>query len=240
MLIIPAIDIRGGKVVRLFQGAFERETVYSQAPEEVVRKWQSEGAELVHVVDLDGAQHGLRKNLGSLKNILSVAQIPIQFGGGLRSYEAVKEVLDAGVHRAVIGTKAFDSDLIQKLVKNFGERIAIGLDIRDNVIQTHGWQTGQADYPLGTLLKQLETLKIKTVICTDIRKDGTLEGPNLDLLIHLLGATRMDVILSGGVSSTIHLKQLADIKAKHFRGVIIGKALYEGKIQLKEALTLFR
>ena len=239
MLVIPAVDLRGGKVVRLFQGAFDRETVYSNAPEEVVMKWESEGAKLIHVVDLDGAQQGHRQNLGSLKNILAVAKVPIQFGGGLRSYESVREVLDAGVWRAVIGTKALDSDLIQKLVRNFGERIAIGLDVRHNVIQTHGWQTEHSEQTLETVVQQLGVLNVRAIICTDISRDGTLQGPNIGLLNDLLAQTKMDVILSGGISSLAHLKRLAEIKTSQFKGVIIGKALYEQRFSLREAVKQF-
>ena len=240
MLIIPAVDLRAGRVVRLTQGAFDKETIYSSAPEEVVHKWQAEGAKLVHVVDLDGALHGHRKNLGSLKNILSVAKIPIQFGGGLRTFEAVKEVLNAGVSRVVIGTKALDLDFIAKLIDHFTNRIVIGIDVRNNVIQTHGWQASESSYTLDSFLKQLEQIQVRAIICTDVSRDGTLQGPNFDLLSNLLRMTKMDVIFSGGVSDMVHLKRFSEIKAKNFKGVIIGKALYERKFMLSEAIKQFQ
>jgi phosphoribosylformimino-5-aminoimidazole carboxamide ribotide isomerase len=236
MLIIPAVDLRNGRVVRLTQGVFENETVYSAAPEEVVLKWQVEGAKMIHVVDLDGALHGHRRNLGSLKNILSVSTIPVQFGGGLRTYEAIEEVLAVGVSRAVIGTKALDLDFVKRLIKHFHNQIVVSLDVRDNIIQTHGWQIGEIDYSLGTLLKSLEDAGVKNLICTDISRDGMLNGPNIDLLNYLLQNTKMDVIFSGGISDISHLAELAEIKSNHFKGAIVGKALYEKKFSLHEAI----
>ena len=235
MQIIPAIDLRAGKVVRLTRGAFDAETVYSAAPADVMEKWQHEGAKLVHVVDLDGAREGARRNLGSLKNILAVAKIPVQFGGGLRTYEAVAEVLTAGVWRAVVGTKALDTNLVKELVQKFKERIAIGIDLREGIIQTEGWQASESKYTPEGFCRELENIGVRTVICTDITRDGTLKGPNIELITKLLGATKMNVIASGGVSSLADLKKLAAIKAKNFEGVIVGKALYEQKITLRQA-----
>ena len=236
MLIIPAIDLRDGKVVRLTKGAFDAETVYSASPADVMQKWQQEGAQLVHVVDLDGARDGVRRNLGSLKNILAVAKARVQFGGGLRTYEAVEEILKTGVWRAVVGTKALDAKLITRLVQKFRERIAAGLDIRDGVIQTQGWQSSDTTFTLEDLCKQLEQVGVQTIICTDVTRDGTMQGPNVELLKKLLRLTKMNVILSGGVSSLSDLKKLSRVKAHHFEGVILGKALYERKIALHDAI----
>lgn len=238
MLIIPAIDLHTGKVVRLTKGAFEAKTVYSGAPADVMQKWQKEGAKLVHVVDLDGAVQGSRQNLGSLKNILAVAKIPIQFGGGLRSYESIAEILSSGVWRAIVGTKAFDTDLIKKLVRDFKERIAIGVDVREGVIQTQGWLASERGIPLENFFRHLEDLGIKTVIYTDVSRDGTMKGLDIKALEKLLHSTKMNVVVSGGVSSLKDLKQLLAIRAKNLEGAIIGKALYERKINLREALKL--
>ncbi|MBI3998989.1 MAG: 1-(5-phosphoribosyl)-5-[(5-phosphoribosylamino)methylideneamino]imidazole-4-carboxamide isomerase [Candidatus Omnitrophica bacterium] len=237
MLIIPAIDLRNGKVVRLTKGAFDQETVYSLSPADVMQKWQREGAQLVHVVDLDGAKEGVRQNLRSLKNIIAVSKIQIQFGGGLRTFEAVEEILKAGVWRAVVGTKAFDTELIKKLVQKFKERIAIGLDVRDGVIQTHGWQTNESGVQLEDFVQQLEKLGVKTIICTDITRDGTLKGPNIQLLKQLLKVTKMNVVVSGGISSLSDLKKLSQIEASNLEGVIVGKALYEQKVILRDAIS---
>ncbi|MBI1977647.1 MAG: 1-(5-phosphoribosyl)-5-[(5-phosphoribosylamino)methylideneamino]imidazole-4-carboxamide isomerase [Candidatus Omnitrophica bacterium] len=236
MLVIPAIDLKEGKVVRLTKGAFDRETVYSASPADVMQKWQKEGAKLVHVVDLDGALEGARKNLGSLKNILKVAQVPVQFGGGLRTFEAVREVLDAGVWRVVLGTKAFDTELIKKLVQVFKERIAISIDMREGIIQTHGWKKGKTSKKPEPFCKELEQIGVHTVICTDITRDGTLTGPNVELLKTLVSKTQMKVIASGGVSKLEDLKCLYDLGAKNLEGVVIGKALYEQRFSLKEAI----
>lgn len=236
MLIIPAIDLREGVVVRLTQGVFGSETVYSQSPADVMDKWQKDGAELVHVVDLDGAKDGVRRNLGSLKNILTVARVKVQFGGGLRSFEAVKEILQAGVWRAVVGTKAFDFDLLKKLVQSFKERIAVGIDVKDGAIQTHGWQAQDRSISIQDFCKRLEHIGVTTIICTDVSRDGTLAGANLDFLNHLLNTTSLNIVLSGGVSDLSDIKKIARIKSKNFEGVIVGKALYEKRFSLPEAI----
>lgn len=238
MVIIPAIDLHEGRVVRLTKGAFEAKTVYSGAPADVMQKWQSEGAKLVHVIDLDGAVHGGRRNLGSLKNILAVAKVPIQFGGGLRSYESVAEILSAGVWRAIVGTKAFDTELIKRLVRDFRDRIVVGVDVREGVIQTQGWKASKRGVTLKTFFQRLEDLRIKTIIYTDVSRDGTMKGLNIKALKKLLNATSMNVIVSGGVSSLKDLKQLLAIQAKNLEGAIVGRALYEQKISLPEALKL--
>ena len=236
MLIIPAIDLQEGVVVRLTKGVFGSEKIYSQSPADVMEKWQKEGAELVHVVDLDGAKDGVRKNLGSLKNILAVAKAKVQFGGGLRTFEAVKEVIQAGVWRAVVGTKAFDLDLLLRLVAEFKERVAVGIDVRDGLIQTHGWQSHDDSISLNDFCKQLEQIGVKTIICTDVSRDGTLSGANLHFLSDVLKVTSMNVILSGGVSDIRDIKETAKVKAKNFEGIIVGKALYEQRFTLTEAI----
>lgn len=240
MLIIPAIDLKGGMVVRLTQGAFDAQTVYSQAPADVMLKWQKEGAKLVHVVDLDGAREGIRKNLGSLKNILTVARIPIQFGGGLRTFEAVEDVLRIGARRVVLGTKALDTKLLRRLVTAFRDRIAVGLDIRNGVIQTEGWQSGDKTLTPEKFCWRLESIGIRTVVITDVVRDGMMQGPNIGLLKKLLKTTKINLIASGGISSISDLQNLADLGAKNLTGVIIGKAIYEQKIRLDDAIKRFQ
>ncbi len=236
MFIIPAIDLHEGVVVRLTKGVFGSEIIYSKSPADMMEKWQKEGAELVHVVDLDGAKDGMRRNLGSLKNIIKVAKAKIQFGGGLRSFEAVKEVLDAGVWRAVVGTKAFDFSFLKQLIMAFKERIAVGLDVRDGLIQTHGWQSQDSSLSVPEFCQRLEQIGVRTVICTDVSRDGTLSGPNLAFVNVLLDSTSMNVILSGGVSDLSDIQNIAQIKAKNFEGVIVGKALYEKRFSLLDAI----
>jgi phosphoribosylformimino-5-aminoimidazole carboxamide ribotide isomerase len=227
-------------VVRLTQGAFDAQTVYSQAPADVMLKWQKEGAKLVHVVDLDGAREGIRKNLGSLKNILAVAKIPIQFGGGLRTFEAVEDVLKVGVHRVVIGTKALDVELLSRLVHVFGDQIVVGLDIRNGVIQTEGWQSGDKTLTPEKFCKQLEAIGVRTVVITDVARDGMMQGPNIDLLKKLLNATNINLIASGGISGASDLQNLANLRAKNLVGAIIGKAIYEQKIKLDDVIPKFQ
>lgn len=240
MLIIPAIDLRKGQVVRLAKGAADRETSYSSSPVDVFQKWQDEGAALVHVVDLDGALEGKPSNLGVVRDILKIAKIPIQLGGGLRTLNAVRATLKAGVSRAVVGTKALDSDFIRALAQTFNGQVVVGIDLRDGVIQTHGWQSGQSEYVLESFLHLLEDAGIKTIIVTDVNRDGMLEGPNFDLLGKVLAQTKMDVIHSGGISDLTHLAELSRMKNKNLNGAIVGKALYEKKFTLREAIQKFQ
>ena len=236
MIVIPAIDLKEGRVVRLTRGEFEQETIYDSSPSSVLQKWQEEGAKLIHVVDLEGARDGILKNLESVKSMLRIASVPIQFGGGLRHFRDVSTVLELGVACVVIGTKAFDQPLIQKLVDTFKERIAVGLDLRKNAIQTHGWRSQNTNESPEHFCRKLEQMGVQTVIVTDVSRDGTLEGPNVPLLQNMLNATGIDIILSGGVGSLSHLGQLTKIRDGHFKGVIIGKALYEHQFTLSEAI----
>ncbi len=234
--IIPAVDLKDGKVVRLTRGDFSREKIYSEAPEDVVQKWQKEGAKLIHVVDLDGALTGRRKNLGSLKNICAVAKVPIQFGGGLRTLQSVEEIFAAGISRAVIGTKALDLKLLKQLVKKFTDRIVVGLDVRHNILQIQGWRKQVKVVELDSFCKEIERIGIQHVVHTDVLRDGTLLGPNVQALEKICGATEMNVIASGGVSKLDDLRTLSAMPHSNLWGIIIGKALYEKRFSLPEAI----
>ncbi len=238
MKIIPAIDIKEGKVVRLTRGDFTRLKVYSAAPEEVAQKWQREGAELIHVVDLDGALTGRRKNLGSLKNICTVLKVPIQFGGGLRSMQSVEEIFKAGIKRAVLGTKALDLKLLKQLVKKYGERIVVGLDVRDGIIQIHGWKKQVKVVEFGSFCKEIERIGVRHVVHTDVSRDGTLLGLNVHSLDKIFKATKINVIVSGGISTLDDLRMLKKMKYPNLWGVICGKALYEKRFTLPEAIAV--
>lgn len=238
MEIIPAVDLRGGKVVRLIRGDFGREKTYSEAPEDVVLKWQLKGASLVHVVDLDGALTGRRKNIGSLKNICRVAKVPIQFGGGLRSIQAVEEVLRLGVSRVVLGTKAMDLKLLKELIKRFHQKIAVGLDLRDGRIQVDGWKKQIHLVTPDSFCHEIERIGVQWLIFTDVSRDGTLLGPNMEGLQAILKMTSMNVIASGGISSLDDLKRLKSLFHPNFFGVIVGKALYEKCFELTDAIRL--
>jgi len=241
MLVVPAIDLRGGKVVRLTQGEPSKETVYSDDPCEVLQKWQDEGAKWVHVVDLDGALKGKRENSEALERLVKMAEIPVQFGGGLRTLEAVDDVLKMGVRRVVIGTKAFDPNFLRTAVRQHHEQIAVGVDIRQGEIQTHGWsQSEEARIPVDEYVTQLQAAGVRTIIVTDIDRDGVLQGPNIGLVEHTLSQTKMNVFASGGISSLDDLKKLFQIQQDHFSGVVVGKALYEERFQLHEAINLYQ
>ncbi len=238
MILIPAIDIRGGRVVRLTRGDFAKEKVYSDSPEAVALKWQREGAKMIHVVDLDGAATGRRKNLGSLKNICQAVRVPIQFGGGLRSVQAIEEVFSVGVSRAVIGTKVFDLKMLKQLVKKFSDRIVVSLDVRGDALQIGGWKSQVKLMKIDSLCKELEKLGVQNAIYTDVVRDGTLSGPNFEKTEHLLETTGLKIVVAGGISDLKDLKKLKALKHPNLFGVIIGKALYEKRFELPEALAL--
>ncbi|PIQ87275.1 MAG: 1-(5-phosphoribosyl)-5-[(5-phosphoribosylamino)methylideneamino]imidazole-4-carboxamide isomerase [Candidatus Omnitrophica bacterium CG11_big_fil_rev_8_21_14_0_20_45_26] len=236
MIIIPAIDLKDGKVVRLTRGDFAQEKVYSQAPEQVAMKWQQDGAEMIHVVDLDGALAGKRKNLGSLKNICQAVKAPIQFGGGLRSVQAVADVFQTGVSRAVIGTKALDLKMLTQLINRFGDKIVVGIDIKNGIIQIQGWLKQVKLIKLESFCKEIERIGVKHIVLTDVSRDGTLMGPNVTELKNICTKTSMNVIASGGISTLKDFKFLKALECSNLWGVIVGKALYEQRFTLQEAI----
>jgi len=236
MLIIPAIDLRGGKVVRLFQGKFNQEKVYSKDPVKVARHWARQGAKFLHIVDLDGASRGMPKNLEVLKKIITQVCVPLEFGGGLRNMEIISKLLNLGVQRVVLGTKAAsDAEFLKKAWKKFGEKIIVSIDAKDGLVLTRGWNRAVAKTVLG-FAKELKKIGFKQLIYTDISKDGTLGGPNIPGIKELLKRTGLNVIASGGVSGLKDLLKLKELEEQGLIGVIIGKALYEGKFTLVEAL----
>jgi len=238
MLIIPAIDLRGGKVVRLFQGKFNQEKIYSSDPVKTAKHWVRQGAKFLHVVDLDGARSGTPKNLAALKKIISEVCIPIEFGGGVRSIETITKLLSMGVQRVVLGTKAAsDAVFLKKARKKFGEKIIVSIDAKSDKVLTQGWNRN-ASKTILAFAKELKKIGFKQLIYTDISKDGTLSGPNILGIKKLLKETGLNVIASGGVSNLKDLLNLSKLKKQGVVGVIIGKALYEGKFTLTEALRL--
>ncbi len=237
MRIIPAIDIRKGKVVRLIQGAVELETVYSDSPLDMAKKWASYGVETIHIVDLDGAIEGSLKNFDIVKDIAKNVGVKIELGGGIRDEETIDLALNAGIHRVVVGTKALDDDFLSKVSKRYADKIIIGIDAKHGIVHTRGWlfKTGVTAIEL---VKKVGGYGIKTINYTDISKDGTLEGPNLDSLKELLRSTSMEIVASGGVSGIEDLRKLCVMEKDGLKGIIIGKALYENKIDLKEAIKV--
>ena len=237
MNLYPAIDLYEGQVVRLEKGDFEKKTVYSQDPETIARQWEEQGAKWLHIVDLEGAKTGILKNLPVIRKIRKTVKCKIQYGGGLRSVEAIETVISEGIDRAVMGTRALDETFFGKAISRFGSKIAVGLDVRDGKVQTQGWLEASGA-ELETALKHFNSTPLETVIYTDISKDGMLRGPNFEGLWQVLSWTRARVILSGGVTSLGDIEKCSVLTQKNFEGAIIGKALYEGKFKLTEAFRI--
>lgn len=237
MIIIPAIDIKNGKCVRLYQGREDRETVYGDDPAAMAVRWQRGGARYLHVVDLDGAFKGAPQNLETVKEILERVTVPVEIGGGLRDVGAVRQAFKMGVDRVILGTAAIrDRNFLETAVKEFGRQIFVGLDMKDGFLAVEGW-TKSAGVKAGEILPALEKIGVGGVVCTDVMTDGTLSGPNFDSLDEILASCSLDVIASGGVSSAGHVRRLKSLGGGRIRGVIIGKALYSGDLDLREALA---
>lgn len=235
--VIPAIDLRNGKCVRLRRGRIDDETVYSDNPVEMARAWEDQGASLLHVVDLDGAFSGRPEQTGLIAKIAAAVRIPIQAGGGLRTALHVRNLLESGVSRAIVGTLACGSeDEIAGLIASFGPRLAIGLDARSGFVQTRGW-TATTDKRAVDLAAKLQQLGARTLIYTDTARDGMLTGPDSAGVAALCRRLECDVIASGGVSGPGDVAALRNLALPNLAGVIVGKALYDGKISLKSVLA---
>jgi len=234
MEIIPAVDLRQGRCVRLYQGDYDQETVFSDDPVEVALEWQSLGAPRLHIVDLDGAATGEIYNLDIITEIADTMLIPTQVGGGIRHLEVIKKLLKSGIERVILGTAAVeDSQLVKEACHKFGDSIIVGIDARQGRIATHGWQE-QTEIPAVEFAQSMAALGVKRFIYTDISRDGTLTEPNFTAIAELLDAVNLPVIAAGGISSITHLKMLKKFGAE---GAIVGKALYTGDINLKQALA---
>lgn len=237
MKVIPAIDIKGGKVVRLTQGAAERETVYFDSPLDVAKMWVSSGALFIHVVDLDGAIEGKFKNMALIEEIAKSVKAKIELGGGLRDGAIIKEALDAGVEKIVLGTKALDEKFLSDMVKKFGDRIVASIDAKDGFVYTKGWLY-KSKFKATDLVNKVAMLGVNTINYTDISMDGMLEGPNINSLKAILHAAKVNVIAAGGISTIEDVKLLKSLESEGLKGIIIGKALYEKTIDLKEAIRV--
>lgn len=234
MIIYPAIDIRGGRAVRLVEGDYQRETVFDTDPLDAAHRWQADGAEWIHIVDLDGARDGIRANAETIARIRDDISVPIQLGGGLRTMSDISEVATLGIDRMVIGSAAVSNpDLVREAVAKFGDRIAVGLDARDGMLATHGWRE-QSSVSVIEACARFADMGVQHIIFTDIGRDGRLEGPNIDALINVAAAFQADVIASGGVSS---LDDIQAIRATNVSGVIVGAALYHKRFTLAEAIA---
>jgi phosphoribosylformimino-5-aminoimidazole carboxamide ribotide isomerase len=236
MILYPAIDIRGGRCVRLVEGDFHRETTYDSDPSLTARRWAEAGAEWLHVVDLDGAVAGTPVNAEAVAQIRASVDVPIQLGGGLRQVGDLENVFGAGVDRAILGTGALkDPELVTSAVARWGDRIAVALDARDGLLATDGW-LGQSDARAVDVAQRLAENRVRHFIYTDIRRDGTLSGPNVPGLSELIENVDGDIIASGGIATLDDIKAVAAAGAA---GAIVGRALYDGRIDLIEAVALF-
>jgi len=235
MLIIPAIDLQDGCVVRLVQGKFNKK-VYSRDALKTAKHWVRQGAKFLHLVDLDGAVSGKPKNLSIIKEIARGVDIPVECGGGIRSIEAIKSILNSGVARVVLGTKAAtDKEFLKKALRQFKNKVIISVDARGSNVCIKGWEDKTRLVAL-SFIKDLKKMGVATIIYTDISKDGTLKGPNIKDTKNLLKASGIKIIVSGGVSSLDDILRLKVLEKQGVAGIIIGKALYEGKFTLTQAL----
>jgi phosphoribosylformimino-5-aminoimidazole carboxamide ribotide isomerase len=234
LILYPAIDILDGQAVRLVQGRFEDKTVYQDDPLQAAQSWVEAGARFLHVVDLDGARSGEPKSVEHLRRIVSGTGVPVQYGGGLRSVQAVREALRAGAERAVVGTAAFrDVDFLDDTLAAFGPRIVVSVDVRGGMISTAGW-TQTTQMPAGDAIRRLADRGVRSFVYTDVDRDGKLEGPDLDDVRAVAEAVRGRFIYSGGIGSLDDLRALAGLRQVNLAGVIVGKALYEGRFTVAE------
>ncbi len=239
MLVIPAIDLRNGKCVRLVEGKIENETVYSDDPAEMARKWEGLGAKFLHLVDLDGAFKGKPQNLKAIKDILAALTIPAELGGGIRDMDTISAYLDMGMNRVILGTAAIaNPKLVEEACAKYGgDRIVLGVDAKNGMVAIHGWDS-TATKTAVELANEMKELGITRIIYTDISRDGTLKGPNLESTREIAEKTGLKVIASGGVSSLEDIIALKTLEAYGVDSVITGKALYDGRLDLKEALAV--
>ena len=238
MLIIPAIDIRHGKCVRLLRGDFEQETVFSDAPVETAKRWQEAGAELIHLVDLDGALERRPVNVDVIRSIVETIDVPVELGGGIRTMQDIETMLDMGVRRVILGSVAVkDQVLVKTACETYGDRIVVGIDARDGIVAVDGWGVS-GDIEATPLALKMREAGVKTIIYTDISRDGTLEGVNVEATATLAEESGLSVIASGGASSLEDISALIAASHRGITGVILGKSIYTGTIDLKEAIAL--
>lgn len=233
MIILPAIDLLDRKAVRLLKGDYNRVTVYSDSPIEVAEKFKSLGAKYIHMVDLDGAKYGTTPNMDIVAEVAEKTGLFVEIGGGIRSMDTVKEYIDVGVSRVILGTAAIcDEDFLKEAVKAYGEKIAVGADVKDGKMAVKGWLE-QSDVTLDEFFMKMQKLGVKNIICTDISRDGAMRGTNLELYRELSAKYSLDITASGGVSS---IEDVRELRKMNLYGAIIGKAYYTGAVDLKEAI----
>jgi phosphoribosylformimino-5-aminoimidazole carboxamide ribotide isomerase len=234
--VIPAVDILDGKCVRLLQGKFDAETVYSSSPLEAAQRWVDLGAKWMHLVDLNGAKTGFQENLDILREIVESFKIKFEVSGGVRTIETIEFLLACGAKRVIVGTRSvIDKQFVKSIAAKFGDKIAVGVDASGGRVATDGW-TNVTDIEAKTFAKDLQDMGVKRVIFTDTSRDGALKGPNFEAIEDLANSIKIPVIASGGISSLDDIRKIKDIEG--VEGCIIGKALYEGKFSLEDALKI--
>ncbi len=237
MLVFPAVDLYEGKAVRLFKGNYNEMTVYSDKPWEVALDFKKQGAAWMHIVDLEGAKDGTTPNFDTVLKIKQISGLKIEIGGGIRNIETVDRYISAGADRVILGTAAVkDRDFLFAAAKKYGEKIAVGVDIKDGFVAINGW-TEKSELDAFDFCETLQKIGIKTIICTDISKDGAMQGTNVDLYKQLSNKLKMQIIASGGVSSMDDIKRLKELE---LYGAIIGKAYYTGAVCIKDAIEVAR
>lgn len=234
MILYPAIDVADGKAVRLVQGDFDAQTVYADSPLEAARAWVDAGARHLHMVDLDGARSGAPQNLHHLERVTAELGVPVQYGGGLRSAEAVADAFAAGAARAILGTAAFaDVDFLDEVVGRFGDRIVVSVDTRGGFVSTAGW-TETTELPAGAVIDRMQDRGVRTFVFTNVDRDGMLGGPDLDEIREVAAVVRGRFMYSGGIGRREDLAALAALRQVNLSGVIVGKALYERRFTVAE------
>ena len=240
MIVIPAIDIKGGQCVRLLQGRMDQATVYSSDPAAMARRWESQQAEIIHVVDLDGAIEKYPANLGAIERIVKGVSVPIQVGGGIRNEATAQRLFEMGVHRVVVGTQAIvDPDMVCRLARAFPQRVVIGIDARDGLVAIEGW-TRSTRVTAVDLARRFEDCGVAAINFTDIHRDGMQTGPNIEQTRKLAEAVALPIVASGGISGIQDIVNLLEIERYGVVGAITGKALYTGALDLKTAIERAR
>ena len=238
MILLPAIDILGGKAVRLTRGDFAAQTPYDADPLEAARRWVAEGARGLHVVDLDGARTGVPTSLEQIGRIAREVEVPVQVGGGLRTAQAVAEAIEAGASRVVLGTAAYrDVDFLDSAIADYGDRIVVSIDARAGLLATSGW-TEQTEIPVEPVIEHMGARGVRRFVYSSIDRDGMLSGPNLEEITRVARAVRGSFLYSGGISSIADLQAIARLRQVNLSGVIVGKALYERRFTIGEAQQL--
>jgi len=239
MIIIPAIDIKDGKCVRLFKGEEEQVTVFSEHPSKIAKQWEEAGAKWIHVVDLDGAFSGRPKNYNVIKSIIDAVNCPVQVGGGIRNIDTVREYVSMGVKRIILGTAAFsDPNFLRNTCSEYPQEIAVGIDTKEGKIAVKGW-TEVIDQSTEEVLKNMHEAGVSVILNTNVDRDGTMEGINIDGAKEFIEKSPIPVIASGGIASMEDLEKLASIEHLGIYGAILGKSIYTGSINLKEAIQRY-